>query len=446
MSLCFFLKILGELSLYFCVINAVLSIALTGVETLIPLFIMAAVATMAYWLDDKHPDKRFFLLPLLGAVLFFGSGFSYYFAVGLPSLYVALIVIGQRYYLDHDSQADFFRTGIAAATFLVLTFALVLGLDHIIPFAVLFMVSYIFMLRLLRQDAEIFNETKFRVLNLITVGAVILAALLLTSDAFMSLMSVTVVPLFYAIMQPVLYVFVWVGLGLFYGLNWFVAFIRSFMSGETVDQNELLNSGMNFLPEGFEQTDVVSNPNVVRLIQGGIVLVGVFLVVLWFLEGKKGKQKRSDGSIKESRTIVTDIRPEEKIYSDRFPPKEPRAAVRYYYRNFMRLCLELGYEFPRHFTSRHIQNVVAYRFDNEKLEALRQTYIRARYSDAEITKGDVKHIKEQVKNLKNDVSTDSIKTDDTMEYKLHHRLTDNNFETVGKGPGAPKYESNYQRK
>ncbi len=448
MSLCFFLKTLGELSLYFCVINAILSIALTGVETLLPLFLLAAVAGVAYWLDDKHPEKRLFLLPLLCAVFFFGSGFGYYFAVGLPALYVGLTIAGQRYYIDHDSQADLFRTGMAVVIFIAIVFVLLMKLDYIIPFAVLFLISYIFMLRLLRQDAEIFNETKFRVVNLLTIGGVMAAALFLTSDLFLSFLSVTVTPVFELLMQPVIYLLTWLGMGLFYAMLWLITFIRSLGSGETVDQNDLLAAEMGFVPGGPEQSEMVTNPNFVRLLQGGIVILGIFLIVLWFLGNQKGKKKRSEGSIKESRSSVTNVRPEEKVYADHFPPREPRAAVRYHYRNFLRLCQELGHDFPRHFTSRHIQNVVAYQFEKEKLETLRQTYIRARYSEDEITKDDVKQMKEQVKSLRGDVSGmlgKSIKTDDTMEYKLHHKLVSNDSETVGKGPGTPKYESNYRR-
>ena len=90
MTLCFFLKILGELSLYFCIANAVLSIALTGVESVLPLFIVSLIAAVGHYIDEKHSKFRFFLLPLLLSVFFLGSGFAYYLAVGLPALYIAL--------------------------------------------------------------------------------------------------------------------------------------------------------------------------------------------------------------------------------------------------------------------------------------------------------------------------------------------------------------------
>ena len=448
MTLCFFLKILGELSLYFCIANAVLSIALTGVESLLPLFIVSFVAALGHFIDEKHSKFRFLLLPLLLSVFLLGNGFAYYLAVGLPALYIALTIAGQRYYIDHDTQADLFRTGMAIIICFSIVFVLVLGLDHIVPFAMVFLIANIFMLRLLRQDAEIFNETKFRVMNVLTVGGTLLAAVIITSKPALAILS-KLYDAVLVVLQPVLYLFVYGGYGLYWVLTWIVATLRSMFSGKTVDQNQLLESGMNMLPDGFEPDYLGSNPDVVRLIQGAILLIGILLVVLYFLGNRRGRNKRSEGSLKEVRTAVTNYRPEEKVYADHFPPREPRAAVRYYYRNFLRLCQNLGHEFPSHFTSKHIENVIAYQFPKEHLQEMRETYIRARYSEQEITKDDVKHIKEQVKLLKSDVSEllgNFIDTHDSMADKLRNKYTINDSETKGKGPGeGPRYESNYHR-
>ncbi len=448
MTLCFFLKILGELSLYFCIANAVLSIALIGVESVLPLFILSLVAAAAHFMDEKYSKYRFFLLPLLASLLLFGSGFGYYLAVGLPALYVALTIVGQRYYVDHDTQADLFRTGIAVIVCFSIVFVLVLGLDHIVPFAMIFLIANIFMLRLLRQDAEIFNETRFRVMNLLTVGATLLAAVIITSKPALMLLG-KFYDFILVLLQPVMYLFVYGGYVFYWVLTWVIATLRSIFSGETVDQNQLLESGMNLLPEGIEQNYLGTSPDFVRLVQGAIVVIGVFLVVLYFLGNRRGRNKRSEGTVREVRTSVTSYRPEEKIYADRFPPREPRAAVRYYYRNFLRLCQEIGHEFPRHFTSKHIENTISYQFEKEPLQKMRETYIRARYSEQEITKEDVKQIKEQVKLLKSDVSEllgNFINTHDSMADKLRNKYTINDSETKGKGPGeGPRYESNYRR-
>ena len=449
MTLCFFLKILGELSLYFCIANAILSIALIGVESVLPLFILSAVAAAAHYMDEKHSKYRFFLIPLLATLLLLGSGFGYCLTVGLPALYIALTIIGQRYYIDHDTQADQFRTGIAVIVCFSIVFVLVLGLDHIVPFAMIFLIANIFMLRLLRQDAEIFNETKFRVMNLLTVGATLLAAVIITSKPALMLLG-KFYDFILTLLQPVLYLFVYGGYGLYWVLTWIIATVRSLMSGESVDQNQLLESGMELLPEGFEPDYLGTSPDFVRLVQGAIVVIGVLLVVLYFLGNRRGRNKRSEGSIREVRSSVTNYRPdEEKIYADHFPPREPRAAVRYYYRNFLRICQNLGHEFPRHFTSKHIENTISYHFEKEPLQRMRDTYIRARYSEQEITKEDVKQIKEQVKLLKSDVSEllgNSINTHDSIADKLRNKYTINDSETKGKGPGeGPRYESNYRR-
>jgi len=133
------------------------------------------------------------------------------------------------------------------------------------------------------------------------------------------------------------------------------------------------------------------------------VILGILAVVLLVVKAKKGRNKQSTDTVRETRTTVTDMRSEEKIYSDIIAPREARAAVRYHYRNFLRLCANIGITFPRYYTSLYIQNMVAGTFDKETLKSMRKTYIRARYSNETITQEDVASIKNDVKKLKEQI-------------------------------------------
>ena len=85
---------------------------------------------------------------------------------------------------------------------------------------------------------------------------------------------------------------------------------------------------------------------------------------------------------------------------DILPPREPRAAVRFYYRRFLQLCKKLDYKFPPSFTSQMIAHRVSRRFGDSEVQSIRRTYINARYSDKEVTAQDVAAIKEQVNKLR----------------------------------------------
>ena len=433
MTLCYFLKLLSELSLLFVVADCFLSVAAVGVESLIPAVFFAAVGAVAYWMDEKHSNKTKFLLPLLLIPVFlFGESFGTYLAIGLGALYVGLMIWQKRYYMDHDSQSDFFRIGMFVAGGLSVPFVLLMKMDFIAPFVLLYLMSGIFMLRLMRQDAAIFNETRFRVLNLLSVAGIVLLAVLISSDWFLGLAGMILGKIYDVLVIPIFYAIYACGYALYY------LFIEIIFAGGYGDTTKKLNFGDMSMPDEMKDAllgeEQVNGEPFLMLLKGVFLIVGILLVLLLVYRNSKSRNSRSKDSAREARTSVTMIRPEEKIYADHIAPREPRAAVRYHYRNFLRLCLSLGQEFPRHYTSQHIENMTIGNFDKETLKSMRKTYIRARYSEHDITKDDVSSIKAQVKKLKSEAKVDGIRVDDMYDKLRDNRVLNGSWMTVGRGP------------
>lgn len=433
MTLCYFLKLLSELSLLFVVADCFLSVAAVGVESLIPAVFFAAVGAVAYWMDEKHSNKTKFLLPLLLIPMFlFGESFGTYLAIGLGALYVGMMIWQKRYYMDHDSQSDFFRIGMFAAGGLSVPFVLLMKMDFIAPFVLLYLMSGIFGLRLMRQDAAIFNETRFRVLNLLSVAGIVLLAVLISSDWFLGLAGMILGKIYDVLVIPIFYVIYTCGYALYY------LFIEIIFAGGYGDTTKKLNFGDMSMPDEMKDAllgeEQVNGEPFLMLLKGVFLIVGILLVLLLVYRNSKSRNSRSKDSAREARTSVTMIRPEEKIYADHIAPREPRAAVRYHYRNFLRLCLSLGQEFPRHYTSQHIENMTIGNFDKETLKSMRKTYIRARYSEHDITKDDVSSIKAQVKKLKSEAKVDGIRVDDMHDKLRDNRVLNGSWMTVGRGP------------
>ena len=433
MTLCYFLKLLSELSLLFVVADCFLSVAAVGVESLIPAVFFAAVGAAAYWMDEKHSNKTKFLLPLLLIPMFlFGESFGTYLAIGLGALYVGLMIWQKRYYMDHDSQSDFFRIGMFAVGALSVPFVLLMKMDFIAPFVLLYLMSGIFMLRLMRQDAAIFNETRFRVLNLLSVAGIVLLAVLISSDWFLGLAGMILGKIYDALVIPIFYVIYACGYALYY------LFIEIIFAGGYGDTTKKLNFGDMSMPDEMKDAllgeEQVNGEPFLMLLKGIFLIVGILLVLLLVYRNSKSRNSRSKDRAREARTSVTMNRPEEKIYADHIAPREPRAAVRYHYRNFLRLCLSLGQEFPRHYTSQHIENMTIGNFDKETLKSMRKTYIRARYSEHDITKDDVSSIKAQVKKLKSEAKVDGIRVDDMHDKLRDNRVLNGSWMTVGRGP------------
>ena len=433
MTLCYFLKLLSELSLLFVVADCFLSVAAVGVESLIPAVFFAAVGAVAYWMDEKHSNKTKFLLPLLLIPMFlFGESFGTYLAIGLGALYVGLMIWQKRYYMDHDSQSDFFRIGMFAVGALSVPFVLLMKIDFIAPFVLLYLMSGIFGLRLMRQDAAIFNETRFRVLNLLSVVGIVLLAVLISSDWFLAAAGFVLGKIYDVLVVPIFYVIYACGYALYY------LFIEIIFAGGYGDTTKKLNFGDMSMPDEMKDAllgeEQVNGEPFLMLLKGVFLIVGILLVLLLVYRNSKSRNSRSKDSAREARTSVTMIRPEEKIYADHIAPREPRAAVRFHYRNFLRLCLSLGQEFPRHYTSQHIENMTIGNFDKETLKSMRKTYIRARYSEHDITKDDVSSIKAQVKKLKSEAKVDGIRVDDMHDKLRDNRVLNGSWMTVGRGP------------
>lgn len=400
MTLCFFLKMLSECSLYFFIVNCALSITLSGVESMMPAFICAAVAALAYHINDKVGQKRVFVLPLLLTVLFFGHSFGTYLAVILPAAYVVLTTVTERYYIDHSSQSDFFRTGMYISMFLSVPFILLMGIEYAAYFVILFLMSSILLLRTLRQDAEIQKERRFSLVNYLTVAAIFLFIVVLSSDAVLTVFTTVFSTVYDIIIYPVAFLLTWFVQALYFVVLRVVTFL---FPDYEVDWEalEIITAGMGNHEPAMKEEEAMGamDPTLVLLAKGFVILASVIaLLVFFFVRTQKGRNKPAE-SVREVRRSVTDYRPEEKIYSDIFPPREPRAAVRYHYRNFLRLCGRLGHNFPLYYNSQYIENVVSHQFDEKSLKSLRQTYIRARYSEHPVSKEDVASIKAQVKYL-----------------------------------------------
>jgi len=416
MTLCFFLKILSECSLYFLIVNCALSITLSGIDSLLPAFICAAVAAIAYHLNDKIGQKRVLVLPLLLTVIFFGHSFGTYLALVLPAAYVVLTTVTERYYIDHSSQADFFRTGLYISMFLSVPFILLMGIEHAAYFVILFLVSSILLLRTLRQDAEIQKERRFSMVNYLTVAVIFLLIVVLSSDAVLGVFTSVFSVVYDILIYPVAFLLTWFVQALYFVVLHIITFL---FPDYEVDWEalEIITAGMGNHEPAMKEEEAIGamDPTLVLLAKGFVILAAVIgLIIFFFVRTQKGKNKPAK-SVREVRRSVSNYRPEEKVYSDIFPPREPRAAVRYHYRNFLRLCGRLGHNFPLYYNSQYIENVVSHQFDEKSLKSLRQTYIRARYSEHPVSKEDVASIKAQVKYLEK--NTGALQNPDAEETR-----------------------------
>lgn len=400
MTFCFFLKILTECSLFFLFANVPLSLSLAGVESIIPALICAAAGTLGYVLNGRGSHYQNLSILLLPGVLLYAHSFGQLIALLLPALYVALVIWRQNYFIDRSSQQDFFRIGGFLACLLSIPFVLLMKYNHMALFLTVFLLGSILLLRSLRQDPEVLKQPRYRLMNGLGVLVLVLLALILGSETALNLASSVLGFLYDLLITPIAYLLSWL---VTIGARLFIAIFRFFFPNYEVNWAglKILTDAMgNHEPTMVEESAEAAglSPAVVMAGRVVVALLGLGLLLWFFFTHSHKGRNQSPAAPSQYRSVAgSDARPPEKIFADRFPPREPRAAVRYYYRNFLRLC---GRSFPAYYNSLQVQNSTEEDFDPETLSSIRQTYIRARYSPAPVEKEDVARIREDVKKLR----------------------------------------------
>lgn len=401
MILCFFLKLLTEVSLYFILGNCIMSVAFTGVESLFPALLCALAGTISYWLDEKDSKYRYWSVPLLVVVLLFAKGIGTGIALFIPAFYIFMIIKEKHFFLDSEQQALLFRWGLAAAFICFFLFGTFIELRFVVPFILLFLFTNVLLMRLLRQNPAILHNKHYLISNALQLGATLVAAAVLTSKFVINLLSSGWQWFYETFIEPLT---VYIAMGMAYiGYHMDNVFKMIFDGYKHTEQHNKFHPG-DFHDEAFYQQieeNLGKESPAVLFIQICLLIAGVFVVLAIIRWRKRGGGFKTQTAVKETRrAIPNDQKIEEKVLVDILPPKDPRLAVRFYYRRFLHLCKKLDYKFPASFTSEMISHRVSRRFGKDEVQNIRGTYIRARYSDKNITAEDVAAIKEQVNKLR----------------------------------------------
>ncbi len=401
MILCFFLKLLTEVALYFVIGNCIMSVAFTGIENLLPAILCAAAGTLSYWLDETKKN-RYLSVPLLLLVFLFAKGIGTGIALFIPAFYIYMVIKEKHFFLDSEQQTLLFRWGLAASFICFFLFGMFIGLRFVVPFILLFLFANVLLVRLLRQNPAVLHNKRFLLSNALQLGATLLIAAVLTSKFVINFFASCWEWLYDTLFEPLT---IYIAMALAYlGTLMDSAFKLVFDGYKRRPQHYKWRPGA-FHDEAFyeeiKQSMTQESPAVIFL-QVCLFIIGLLVVLAIIRWRKRGSSFTKQTAVKETRKTITEKekRTEDKTPVDILPPREPRAAVRYYYRSFLRLCKKLDYKFPLSFTSELIANRVTRRFGKNEVQSIRSTYIRARYSDKEVTPEDVAAIKEQVNKLR----------------------------------------------
>jgi len=384
----FGLSVACNVIFYLLFANLITEAFVTFPSLLIPPVIIIFASMLSYVLNENGKPR---MLPalLLPLVFLFANSIEGAVVLAIPALYALISMAKRLFYFDKEKLRR--RTIVCGKiVFVPLVGLLFGGYDRLLYtsyFAYLFVfaVCAISLLRISRSGENNISDKKFIGLNIGIVTLFLVGAGILVSPPVLNALSVFVGFFFSSIFVPTI----------LFIISIFISIISLVPLPEAGIFEPDAGDGFAGQPTGMFQANLEQPDATVFTIVVITILLIIALIVLrkvWAnvkirhkffntgFESQSYSQIEPFMSIKESR--VRDSR--------FFTPRDPRLAVRHYYRRFLRLCIKKGNLLQVGETSHDVTQKNVKHFPIANMSALRVLYIKARYSNHEITALDSK--------------------------------------------------------
>jgi hypothetical protein len=406
MTVLLIVKLLCDFSYYFLFAHYIGSFS--GVSYSLPLTLAALVAagTLSGLLEKRGKLR---LLPAVAAFALLLQVRALPDAIVLlpPLLYLWTLCYKGLYWPDGDEYKDVFSIQWKLLLVLPLLLLLTLDLDamqrNCLPLLVLFLATAVLSLRMMRHSPAVLSLPRFQVQNALTVAAVGLAAWALSSDAFFAAVGGVFAGIRW-LLAPIAELVVWglangVGL-LMKAAVYLINLIRHALGTNLKEQPEIKIPENLKDDQALEQQVPPNSETFARVLTALAVITALITAYILFKKMLGRRRPKGNGSGFVPGSMAD---PEEKRRRDPLlAPREPRAAVRWHYRKFLKYCQSKNLPISRFHNSRQINNLA----NKEKVarladtDPLRELYLGARYSDHPVTEADARQAKELVKRIK----------------------------------------------
>ena len=274
-------------------------------------------------------------------------------------------------------------------------------------FAMSFFLNSIIFMRLIRHDESVLKQTRFKMMNIVSLIVVIIAVIFLSTDLFLTFVRDVIRFVWSHLLVPIIGIVAW----LFEFVVWliflpitFIIRILGVEGGSFLAEFPEMPAVPSF-EEVYEYEGASSNSLNLFLVLLVIILIVLGVYLLKILANNKTSGGIRDDGIEEERFSLDRGDVKKKT---RFGRSEEN-QIREVYRKFLIHVKKKEINIPLHSTSCDVENLVTARFDSKKSSELRTEYIRVRYGEAEYTKDDVRHVKELYKEVKKELTFPEIK-------------------------------------
>ncbi len=412
MNLFYFFKMMGDLSMIFAFENSAMLVFGCNISSFLPLLVLSLSGTLGYYLNQKSPKLRYLAIPAMLPALYHPENFVSLLGVLVACLYVGLHIVLQHFELSHYERVSFFQLGCKVLPLLLIPRMILVTSDTpapaFFPYLLIFAVSTLLLTQTLRHGPEILSQRRFRIMCFGALSCVLLITALFSSPWFLSLVGAVLKTIYLHLFAPIILLLSYaVGL-VFCGI---IALLSKlgFNLQEANQMAEIFFSGLQADLKHSEIPDAPQNSSFLTALGTVIaILILAFLIYFFVSRLKRRKGDQHDSSIRETRSAIDQARSfAEEGSRDLIEPRDSRSAVRYHYRKFLRCCKRVGISLSPEMNSSIVEKKAREAFQPESagwIQNIRSIYIRARYSNHEVSKESVQQIKADVQKIQNETS------------------------------------------
>lgn len=399
MDIIFAAKTLSSMSFVFFLASYV-SLLCKRQPQLFPAFMLICIGVFLCFIFDtrlRSPKARFIPLALVFASLFFITDISSALTVIFAIVYAVIMIVRQSYFLTYGEGADEFKRNIKIILFLLFT-SVVFGIVNnigtsVLPFTIIYMISSVCELSMLRHNDNTLKERRFITLNSLILGFACLLGFFMATSLFMKACSAILGFLWMRIIIPILMAittvasYVLLGFSNLLSKNVFELLktkggkgITFELMGGLVDDNKFTGE-RNVL-------DVI-----LAVVAVVVIAITVFVLIKKLMKGRSAPERDKSGSVRYKEYIPRKDK-DENMSSE-------VKGIRHIYRKFLILLESRGLDIPIFFTSYDVNNSIHGEIpDKADAEKLRQYYILARYGEKDMSKDDLKKAKQLYAGMK----------------------------------------------
>jgi len=407
MSLVYSLKLLSDLLFYMTfagTISAMIGavgrdMGNSGLLSTLPFLALSAVLLGA--LAERGKLKYLAFVPLLpAAVMALNYGVIHLVLIAPACAYIIYYATTLPYNIKTVGYTGIFRLYLCIVLPICLFFAVnttffgaflrgALGF-----YLIMFVFSSIVLMRMLRHDSEILLQTRFKVMNSLSVALVIILGTVLGSPQGIQLMHAFLTAFYLRVIIPLLM--------LVFRIVSIILFPILALFGLVLEEWEVYLPEQNYqeFGEPGEVEFLIQERGVGLIIFQAVVFLGIAVIAFFVLRAlfrfltQKDFQKDGEG-VDIERIFLGDNRRKKK--------KEPRVnhQIRQVYKKFLKLCQNKGITLHPSLTTEDIAKTYGSSVHEDKTAfALREIYIDSRYGEKTPSSADVKECRELYNKLK----------------------------------------------